>query len=76
MVNGVRPTFKFWEDQHRVLGRKGGGYVLVWYRAEGREITVVFSRMINAQGLRINNWTNPGETHYRSHSREAQIPAR
>lgn len=41
MTNGVRPTFKFWEDQHRTLGREGGGYVLVWYRAEGREITVV-----------------------------------
>ena len=73
MVNGVRPTFKFWEDQHRTLGREGGGYVLVWYRAEGREITVVSSRSIRARALEIDNWTNPGETHHRSHSREAQI---
>lgn len=74
MTNGVRPTFKFWEDQHETLGREGGGYVLVWYRAEGREITVVSSRSVRARALKIDNWTNPGETHYRSHSREAQIP--
>jgi len=48
MVNGVRPTFKFWEDQHRTLGRENGGYVLVWYRADGREITVVSSRSVRA----------------------------
>jgi len=73
MVNGVRLTFKFWEDQHRTLGRENGGYVLVWYRAEGREITVVSSRSVRARALEIDNWTNPGETHYRSHSQEAQI---
>ena len=75
MVNGVRPTFKFWEDQHRTLGRENGGYVLVWYRADGREITVVSSRSVRAGALEINNWTNPGDTHHRSHSKEAQIPA-
>ncbi len=75
MTNGVRPTFKFWEDQHRVLGRESGGYVLVWYRAAGREITVVESRTLRARALEIDNWTNPGSTHHRSHSREAQIPA-
>ncbi|QKY16384.1 hypothetical protein [Halorubrum sp. CBA1229] len=75
MVNGVRPTFKFWEDQHRTLDREDGGYVLVWYRAEGRKITVVSSRTVRARDLEITNWTNPGETHYRRHSRGAQILA-
>ena len=75
MVNGVRPTFKFWEDQHAALSDADGGYALVWYRAEGREITVLSSRTVRARDLEITNWTNPGETHYRSHSREAQIPA-
>ena len=46
MVNGVRPTFKFWEDQHETLADADGGYALVWYRAEGREITVVSSRTV------------------------------
>lgn len=63
------------EDQHRTLGCEGGGYVLVWYRAEGRKITVVSSRSVRARELEITNWTNPGETHYRSHSSESQIPA-
>ncbi|WP_256402611.1 hypothetical protein [Halorubrum salinum] len=76
MTNGVRPTFKFWEDQHETLADADGGYALVWYRAEGREITVVSSRTIRARDLEITNWTNPGETHYRSHSREAQIPSK
>ncbi|VTT86647.1 hypothetical protein DM2_2685 [Halorubrum sp. DM2] len=75
MVNGVRPTFKFWEDQHEVLSDSNGGYALVWYQAEGRKITVVSSRTVLARDLDISNWTNPGETHYRSHSREAQILA-
>jgi hypothetical protein len=73
MVNGVRPKFKFWEDQHETLADADGGYALVWYRAEGREITVVSSRTVHARDLEITNWTNPGDTHYRSHSREAQI---
>lgn len=76
MVNGVRPTFKFWEDQHETLGDADGGYALVWYRAKGQEITVVSSRTVRARDLEITNWTNPGETHYRSHSREAQISSR
>lgn len=75
MVNRVRPTFKFWEDQHRTLADADGGYALVWYRAKGREITVVSSRTVGARDLEITNWTTPGKTHYRSHSREAQIPA-
>lgn len=75
MVNGVRPTFKFWEDQHTTLSENGGGYALVWYRAEGTEITVIDSRTIRAADLKITNWTNPGATHHRSHSQEAQIPA-
>lgn len=58
-----------------MLGREGGGYVLVWYRAEGREIIVVSSQTIRARNLEISNWTNPGEEHYRSHSRETQIIA-
>jgi hypothetical protein len=73
MVSGVRPTFKFWEDQHETLADADGGYALVWYRADGRETTVVSSRTIRARDLEIRNWTNPGETHYRSHSREAQV---
>ena len=73
MVNGVRLTFKFWEDQHETLADADGGYALVWYRAEGREITVVSSRTVRARDLDITNWTNPGETHYRSHAREAQL---
>ncbi|MFW6382985.1 MAG: hypothetical protein ACOCZD_02990 [Haloferacaceae archaeon] len=75
MLNGVRPTFKFWKDQHAALADSQGGYALVGYRAEGREITVLWSRTVRARDLSIDNWTNPGETHYRSHSREAQIPA-
>lgn len=76
MTNGVRPTFKFWEDQHETLIDARGGYALVWYRAEGTEISVVASRTIRARDLSIDNWTNPGESHYRSHTREAQIPAK
>ena len=75
MTNGVRPTFKFWEDQHDLLEEHGGGYVLVWYRADGRQIRVAESRTIRARDIKITNWTNPGDTHHRSHSREAQIPA-
>lgn len=75
MVNGVRPTFKFWKDQHRTLADHDGGYVLVWYRARGDEIRVVASRTIAARSLDITNWTNPGDTHHRSHTKEAQIPA-
>lgn len=75
MTNGVRPTFKFWEDQHDILSKNGGIYLLVWYRADGRQIAIVSSRSIRARDLKIDNWTNPGQTHYRSHSREAQIPA-
>ena len=75
MTNGVRPTFKFWRDQHRTLADHDGGYVLAWYRAQGTEITVVDSRAIAARDLEITNWTNPGDTHHRSHSKEAQIPA-
>ncbi|GAA0722691.1 hypothetical protein J2744_000060 [Halorubrum trapanicum] len=62
-----------WEDQHETLVGADGRYALVWYRAEGREITVMSSRTVRARDLEITNWTNPGETHYRSHSREAQI---
>ena len=75
MTNGVRPTFKFWEDQHATLSDNQGIYLLVWYRAAGREISIVASRSVRARDLSIDNWTNPGSTHYRSHSREAQIPA-
>ena len=76
MVNSEsRSTFKFWEDQHSTLGDHGGGYVLVWYRASQNGISVRDSRSIRARDLRIDNWTEPGATHYRSHSREAQIPA-
>lgn len=75
MTNGVRPTFKFWRDQHRALGEHGGIYILVWYRAEGEEISVVSSRSVRARDLKISNWTFPGDTHHRSHSLEAQIPA-
>ena len=75
MTNGVRPTFKFWQDQHRTLADNGGGYALVWYRAEGTEITVLSSRTIKARDIEITNWTNPGASHHRSHSKEAQIPA-
>ena len=75
MVNGVRPTFKFWDDQHRILSESSGGYVLVWYVARETEICVKESRSLSAESIRITNWTNPGETHYRSHAREAQIPA-
>jgi len=75
MLNGVRPTFKFWKDQHKILSESGGGYVLVGYRADGRSASVAWSRTIRAADLRIDNWTYPGDTHYRSHSLEAQIPA-
>ena len=75
MTNGVRPTFKFWMDQHDTLSKHDGGYVLVWYRASGTEIRVVASRTVRARDLEITNWTNPGDTHHRSHSKEAQIPA-
>ena len=47
MVNGVRPTFKFWEDQHETLADADGGYALVWYRAEGRD-----NRRVVADGPR------------------------
>jgi len=75
MENGVRPTFKFWMDQHSALKKAGGGYVLVWYEASGTEITVKHSRSIRASDVKISNWTNPGPTHHRSHTKEAQIPA-
>ncbi|WP_423997372.1 hypothetical protein [Halorubrum trapanicum] len=35
MVNGVRPTFKFWEDQHETLADADGGYALVWSERKG-----------------------------------------
>jgi len=75
MLNGVRPTFKFWKDQHSALAKNGGGYVLVGYRARGRDAKIKWSRTIRAADLRIDNWTYPGDTHHRSHSLEAQIPA-
>lgn len=76
MVNSSsRSTFKFWRDQHAELADAGGGYVLVWYRARRDSITVDDSRTIRARDLKIDNWTNPGDTHYRSHTKEAQIPA-
>ena len=75
MLNGVRPTFKFWDDQHETLSRNNGGYILVWYEARETEISVKDSRSLSASGIEITNWTNPGATHYRSHAREAQIPA-
>mgnify|MGYP005869527557 CR=1 FL=1 len=62
MANGVRPTFKFWKDQHDALASADG-------------VTILDSRSVDARSLRIDNWTNPGDTHHRSHSREAQIPA-
>lgn len=76
-VDGVRPTYKFWRDQHRELKAASGGYVLVKYRVRpsGDEITVLESRSVRATNLRITNWTNPGEDHHRSHTKEAQIPA-
>lgn len=75
MSNGVRPTFKFWKDQHSTLTQNQGTYLLVWYRAESREIAIKHSRSIRASSLEISNWTYPGDSHYRSHSLEAQIPA-
>jgi len=75
MVSGVRPTFKFWKDQHETLADADGGYALVWYRAEGRQITVLSSRTIRVRDLRITNWTNSGKTHYRSHSGEVEVCA-
>lgn len=75
MTNGVRPTFKFWKDQHTALANNGGIYLLVWYRAAGKEIGIVDSRSIRAADIAIENWTYPGDSHYRSHSLEAQIPA-
>ena len=75
MTNGVRPTFKFWKDQHRTLEEHEGIYLLVWYRAAGDEIGIVDSRSIRAAAIDISNWTYPGDTHHRSHSLEAQIPA-
>ena len=77
MVNSAsRSTFKFWEDQHSTLGDHGGGYVLVWYHASESGISVDHSRSIKARDIRIDNWTSPGSTHHRSHSKEAQIPAK
>lgn len=76
MVNSAsRSTFKFWKDQHSALSDEDGGYILVWYKALEDSIEVVASRSIRARDLKIDNWTNPGETHHRSHSMEAQIPA-
>lgn len=75
MCNGVRPTFKFWRDQHRVLRENSGAYLLVWYRAEGTEIAIENSRSLRAADIKISNWTYPGDSHHRSHSLEAQIPA-
>lgn len=75
MTNGVRPTFKFWEDQHATLRDAGGGYILVWYRALETEIQVRHSRALRSEQIRISNWTNPGAAHHRSHTREAQLPA-
>ncbi|MCW8172796.1 hypothetical protein [Natrialba swarupiae] len=75
MLNGVRPTFKFWKDQHDTLAAEDGGYALVWYRARENSIAVEDSRTIKARNIRIDNWTNPGATHHRSHTKEAQVPA-
>ena len=75
MANGVRPTFKFWKDQHDALAADSGIYILVWYEAQADGVTILYSRSVEARSLRIENWTNPGDTHHRSHSREAQIPA-
>lgn len=75
MVNGVRPTFKFWRDQHDTLKQASGGYILVWYQAHQEEITVHHSRSIKARHIEIHNWTYPGDTHHRSHTQEAQLPA-
>ena len=75
MLNGVRPTFKFWDDQHEILSEESGGYVLVWYIARESEICVKDSRSLSAESIRVTNWTNPGEGHYRYPAREAQIPA-
>lgn len=75
MVNGVRPTFKFWDDQHKTLAERDGGYILVWYEARESEISVKDSRSLSASSIQIDNWTYPGDSHYRSHSLEAQIPA-
>lgn len=75
MVNGVRPTFKFWQDQHETLAENDGGYILIWYRAVGEEIEIHESRPIKAERIKITNWTNPGPTHHRSHTKEAQLPA-
>lgn len=75
MINGVRPTFKFWSDQHKILSEESGGYILVWYEARQTEICVKESRSLSASSIKIDNWTNPGDSHYRSHAREAQIPA-
>jgi hypothetical protein len=75
MTNGVRPTFKFWKDQHETLANHDGGYILIWYRANPDSIDVLDSRSILSRDIRITNWTNPGPTHHRSDTKEAQIPA-
>jgi len=59
MTNGVRPTFKFWMDQHDTLSEHDGGYVLVWYRASGTEIRVVASRTVRARDLEITTGPIP-----------------
>lgn len=75
MDNGVRPTFKFWSDQHSTLREESGSYLLVWYRAREDSIRVLSSRSLRASAIDIDNWTSPGEGHYRYPAREAQIPA-
>lgn len=75
MANGVRPTFKFWRDQHETLADHNGGYILVWYRANPDSIDVLESRSMLSRDIHIHNWTNPGDTHHRSNTQEAQILA-
>ena len=76
MTNGVQPTFIFQEDQLWIPGRESSGYVLVCYWEERRGILVVSLRNVRARALEFDSWMNPGETHYRSHNREAQISAK
>jgi len=50
-----RSTFKFWEVRYKTLADVDGGYALVWYRAEGQEITVVSSQTIWTWDLDLSN---------------------
>lgn len=75
MSNGVRPTFKFWSDQHSTLDEYGGLYLLVWYEAREDSIRVSESRSLSSESIKITNWTSPGEGHFRYPAQEAQIPA-